>query len=130
MTARVEVPFADARLELLRGITRQMATAEDLQTVLRSIIAAIVERGEAIQTRIHLILEDQDCAICRPRIEAGELEPEPGRALHMVASGGVVSMDHMFHRIPLDSDLPTAQLLRAGRAIHIEDWRPDRGQDH
>ena len=123
MTARVEVPFADPRLELLRGITRQMATAEDLQTVLRSITAAIVERGEAIQTRIFLILEDHDCAICRPRIDAGELKPEPGRALHMVASGGVVSMDHLFHRVPLDSDLPTAQLLRAGRAMHFADWR-------
>jgi transcriptional regulator with GAF, ATPase, and Fis domain len=101
-----------------------MATAEDLETVLRSIVAAIVDSGDAVQTRIFLILEDIDCAICRARIEAGELKPVPGRALHMVASGGVAGMDQVFHRIPLDSDLPTAQLLRAGRPLMIEDWRP------
>ena len=112
------------RLELLRGITRKMATAQDLQTVLQSIIAAIVDGGDAVQTRIFLIVEDIDCAICRARIEAGELKPMPGRALHMVASGGVAGMDHLFHRIPLDADLPTAQLVRAGRALMIEDWRP------
>jgi formate hydrogenlyase transcriptional activator len=101
-----------------------MATADDLQTVLRSILAAIVDGADAVQTRIFLIVEDVDCAICRARIESGELKPVPGRALHMVASGGVAGMDHVFHRIPLDSDLPTAQLVRAGRALMIEDWRP------
>jgi formate hydrogenlyase transcriptional activator len=113
-----------SQFAMLRGITRQMATAEDLDTVLRSIVSAIVERGDAVQTRIFLIVEDHDCPRCRARIEAGELKPEPGRALHMMASGGAVSLDHMFHRIPLDSDLPTAQLVRVGRAVLIEDWRP------
>ena len=120
---RSEDQLTADHLESLRVITRKMATAEDLQSVLRSIITAIVEGGDAVQTRIFLILEDHDCAICRPRIESGELKAQPGRALHMMASGGVVSMDHMFHRIPLDSDLPTAKLVRAGRAVHFEDWR-------
>jgi formate hydrogenlyase transcriptional activator len=115
-----------SQMETLRGITRKMATAEDLETVLKSIVSAIVELGQAVQTRIFLIVEDHECAICRARIEAGEIKATPGRALHMLASAGVVSMDHMFHKVPLDSDLPTAQLLRAGRALHVEDWRPIR----
>ena len=120
----IEEPLLDPQLGMLRGITRQMATAEDFETVLRSIIAALVERGQAVQSRVFLILEDHECAICRARIEAGELKPAPDRALHMVASGGVPGLDNVFHRIPLDSDLPTARLLRGGRAVLIEDWRP------
>ena len=58
--------------ELLRGITRQMATAENMETVLRSIVDALVERGQAVLARIFLLIPDTECPICRTKIEAGE----------------------------------------------------------
>ena len=45
---RSEDQLTADHLESLRVITRKMATAEDLQSVLRSIITAIVEAGHGV----------------------------------------------------------------------------------
>jgi formate hydrogenlyase transcriptional activator len=116
--------LADAQLDMLRGITRQMATADDLDTVLRSIVSALVERGEAALARIFLLMEDRECAVCRAHIEAGEQTATTERVLHLVAASGTPSgIDGSTHRVPLDSELPAAQIVRAGRSFLFEDWR-------
>ena len=41
-------------LEMLRGVTRRVATAESLEVVLQSIAAALVEQADAANARIFL----------------------------------------------------------------------------
>ena len=115
---------AAPHLDMLRGITRQMATSEDFETVLQSIVNAPVERGEAVLVRIFLLLEEQECAICRALIESGELKASNERLLHLVAEGGGPPGSGMvFHRVPLDSKLPVAEIARGRQPFLIEDWR-------
>jgi formate hydrogenlyase transcriptional activator len=112
------------QLEMLRGITRQMATAEDFETVLQSIVRGLVDRGEAVLARIFLLLEDQECTICRKRIDAGQMKATKERCLHLVAEGGgPPGSANLFHRLPLDSKLPVAEIARTRRAYLVEDWR-------
>jgi formate hydrogenlyase transcriptional activator len=119
----IEEPRADARIEMLRGITRQMATAEDLETVLQSITNALVDQGQAVLARIFLLMDDHECAICRRRIEAGEQKAANERVLHLVADkGSPPGTSGVFHRIPLDSKLPAAEMQRTRQAVRIEDW--------
>ena len=59
--ASLDPAFADERLEMLRRITRQMATAEDLETVLRSITTSLAQHGDAILARIFLLVTDREC---------------------------------------------------------------------
>ena len=112
------------QLEMLRGITRQMATAEDFETVLQSIVSGLVDRGEAVLARIFLLLEDQECAICRKRIDDGQMKATKERCLHLVAEGGgPPGSANLFHRLPLDSKLPVAEIARTRQAFLIDDWR-------
>jgi transcriptional regulator with GAF, ATPase, and Fis domain len=112
------------QLEMLRGITRQMATSEDFETVLQSIVSGLVDRGDAVLARIFLLLEDHECAICRARIDAGQMNATKERALHLVAEcGGPPGSFNVFHRVPLDSKLPVAEIARTRRASLIDDWR-------
>jgi formate hydrogenlyase transcriptional activator len=122
-TVRAEEPLSEPRLEMLRGITRQMATAEDLETVLQSIASALVERGGALLSRIFLLMGDLDCRLCRERIEAGTQTLTRERVLHMMAAGGVASNTDLFHRVPLDSELPAALMVRMRRPYVFENWR-------
>ena len=120
----VEEPLADPQLQMLRGITRQMATAEDFETVLQSIVTALVDRGAGILARIFLLMEDHECAICRPRVGTGQMPAFPGRTLHLVAEGGIRPSDPtVLHRVPLDSKLPVAEIARTRQAFVIDDWR-------
>ena len=119
----IEEPLADPRLEMLRGITRQMATAEDFETVLQSIVSALGDREPGILARVFLLMEDHQCGICRPRVEAGQMPAHPGRALHLVAEGGYRPGDPtVLHRVPLDSKLPVAEIARTRQAFCIDDW--------
>ena len=122
MTAHTADGLLPKELEMLRGITRQMATADDLDTVLQSIAHALVERAEAVAARIFLVMEDHECSICRPRIEAGQQTAGAGRALHLVAQAGAVPSG-VPHVAPLDSELPSAQLVRSRQSVLVEDWR-------
>jgi transcriptional regulator with GAF, ATPase, and Fis domain len=119
---------ASAHLETLRAVTRHMATAEDLEIVLRSITAALVERAGAWISRIFLLMRDHECAICRARIAAGEQSASDELALHLAAAAGMEAEARLFfHRIPLDSQLPAASLLRTQNPALIEDWRKAPG---
>ena len=121
--AGAELP-GDASLGMLRGITRQMATADDLETVLRSIVSALAGQDQTVLARIFLLMEDHECPSCRAKIEAGELEATTERVLHLVAAGGVApEVDGVFHRVPLDSRLPVAALARTRQSFVVEDWR-------
>ena len=66
-------------LEMLRGVTRRVATAESLEVVLQSIAAALVEQADAANTRIFLALTDADCPVCQST-GTGEPGPAPVRA--------------------------------------------------
>ena len=119
----IDEPLTDPRLDMLRGITRQMSTAEDLETVLQSITNALVDRGQAVLARIFLLMQDHECATCRRRIDAGEQKATNERVLHLVADqGGPPGSSGLFHRIPLDSTLPAAEMMRTREAVRIEDW--------
>src|SRR4051812_37743269 len=111
--ARVEQAIAAPQLDMLRGITRQMATSEDFETVLQSIVNAPVERGQAVLARIFLLLKEQECAVCRALVESGQIKPSSERVLHLVAEGGSPpGSATVFHRVPLDSKLPVAEIAR------------------
>jgi formate hydrogenlyase transcriptional activator len=117
-------PLADSRLEMLRRITRQMTTAEDLGTVLHSIVNATVDRGDAVLFRIFLLMRDDECAVCRERIEAGEQKGTTDVMLHLVAAGGVAQeISGIFHRVAVDALLPVAQVVRTRKALLTENWR-------
>jgi formate hydrogenlyase transcriptional activator len=124
MTPTVTERPDDARIEMLRRITREMATSDDVETVLQSIANALVTQGGAVLARIFLLIDDNDCAMCRARIEAGVQKASPERVLHLVAAGGDdPGTSGAFHRIPVDSMLPAAEMVRTRQAALIEDWR-------
>ena len=116
--------FADPNLSILRGITRQMATAERLETVLEAIVSAIGDHDQALVVRIFLLMEDQDCAICRPRIETGEQKPSTEPTLHLMAErSNSPSTSGVFHLVPVSSRLPAAEMVRNRSSFLMEDWR-------
>ena len=63
-------------LEMLRGVTRHVATAESLEVVLQSIAAALVEQADATNARIFLALTGGECPVCRSQ-EPGTAGPPP-----------------------------------------------------
>src|SRR5512138_3013195 len=93
-------------LEMLRGVTRRVATAESLEAVLQSIATALVDQAEATNSRIFLALTDAECPVCHAEgnAKSGVLE----RALHCVASAGQTGEEGIPHKVPLDSELPPA----------------------
>jgi transcriptional regulator with GAF, ATPase, and Fis domain len=117
-------PRREMGLDTLRAITRDMATVEDLQVVLRSIVTVLVDQAEAVISRVFLLMRDHECPHCRARIARGEQEACEEVALHMVAfAGGGVDPPEQFHRMALDSPLPAAVLLRSPDPVLIQDWR-------
>ncbi|HJU68287.1 MAG TPA: sigma 54-interacting transcriptional regulator [Gemmatimonadaceae bacterium] len=125
-TPRAPTPArAITPLDTLRTITRQMATVEDLQVVLRSITTTLVDQAAAVIARVFLLMTDHDCPHCRERIARGEQQASDEIALHMVALAGsnLDSPPPEFHRQPLDSQLPAAVLLRSRTPMLIQDWR-------
>jgi formate hydrogenlyase transcriptional activator len=119
-------PALDAPLEMLRGVTRHLATAEELEPVLRSIVSALVERGGAILARIFLLVADDECDVCRRAVAAGALRAGGERALHLFATASSESdTASMFHRVPLDSPFPVAEVIRTRAPLHIDQWQRD-----
>jgi formate hydrogenlyase transcriptional activator len=110
-------------LEMLRGVTRCLATAENLEVVLQSIAEALVEQADATNSRILLALSDAECPVCRSQglPTAAPLSPE--RALHNLASSGLTDSERIPHRIPFDSLLPAGHQWRLRQPLLIEDWR-------
>ena len=130
----VTQPLRDAPLHTLRAITREMATVEDLQVVLRSIAKILVDQAEAVVSRVFLLMRDDECPECRERIARGEQKATDEIALHTVAVAGGGSGPAplpQFHRTPLDSHLPAALLMRTNTPALMEDWRtnPVMAQD-
>jgi formate hydrogenlyase transcriptional activator len=118
--AELEAPF-----QMLRGVTRHLSTADDLDTVLRSIVSALVDRAGAILARIFLPLADDECDVCR-RTPAPGRRPAAERALHLVASASTQPQtESLFHRLPLDSPFPVAEVMRTGAPLHINEWQRD-----
>jgi len=110
-------------LEMLRGVTRHVATAESLEVVLQSIAAALVEQADATNARIFLALTGGECPVCRSQ-EPGVAGPPPSeRALHCVASAGLTDEERIPHRVPFDSELPPAIQWRLRDPVLIDDWR-------
>jgi formate hydrogenlyase transcriptional activator len=115
---------SEPRLDVLRRVTRHMATAENLETVLQSIVNAPIDRGDAVLVRIFLLMNDHECAVCRERIERQEEKSTTERMLHLVAAGGVArEIGGIFHRFSVDSLLPAAELVRTRQSFLLEDWR-------
>jgi transcriptional regulator with GAF, ATPase, and Fis domain len=110
-------------LEMLRGVTRHVATAESLELVLQSIAAALVEQADATNARIFLALTDDECPVCRSQETASSGSVRYERALHCVASAGRTTDEHLPHRVPLDSPLPPAIQWRLREPILIDDSR-------
>jgi formate hydrogenlyase transcriptional activator len=117
-------PGGSARtpLEMLRGVTRHVATAESLEIVLQSIAAALVEQADATNARIFLALTDDECPVCRSREHGGSGPLSYERALHCVAIAGRTDEESVPHRVPLNSDLPPAIQWRLREPILIHDW--------
>jgi formate hydrogenlyase transcriptional activator len=109
-------------LEMLRGVTRHVATAESLEVVLQSIAAALVEQADATNARIFLALTDDECPVCRSQ-GAGATAAANERALHCVAGAGLTTEEHLPHRISFESPLPPAIQWRLRDPVLIDDWR-------
>jgi formate hydrogenlyase transcriptional activator len=109
-------------LEMLRGVTRRVATAESLEVVLQSIAAALVEQADAANARIFLALTDADCPMCHSTGPGGSGPATYERALHCVASAGRTDEKEVPHRVSLDSELPPAIQWRLREPILIAEW--------
>jgi transcriptional regulator with GAF, ATPase, and Fis domain len=109
-------------LEMLRGVTRHVATAESLEAVLQSIAAALVEQARALNARIFLALTEADCPVCQDMRTESPGPASSELALHCVASAGHTAEEGLPHRVPLDSELPPAIHWRLREPILIDDW--------
>jgi len=115
-----------ARLDVLRGVTRHMATAEDLETVLRSITTALVDRADATVAHIFLYLHDQECPVCRTQAAPGPMPPDDQRALHLLAGAGVpFGVGEPVHRVARDSRAPSAELIRTATPVMLQNVADD-----
>jgi formate hydrogenlyase transcriptional activator len=110
-------------LEMLRGVTRHVATAESLEVVLQSIAVALVEQADAANARIFLALTGGECPVCRAQAPGAAGRPPNERALHCVASAGLTDPEHIPHRVSFDSELPPAVQWRRRDPVLIDDWR-------
>ncbi|MDX2122518.1 MAG: sigma 54-interacting transcriptional regulator, partial [Gemmatimonadota bacterium] len=117
-------PSGSARtpLEMLRGVTRHVATAESLEVVLQSIAAALVEQADATNARIFLALTGDECPVCRAQDPGTAGRSLQERALHCVASAGLTDQEQLPHRVPFDSELPPAVQWRLRDPVLIDDW--------
>ncbi len=127
---RVPAPRADAgpegepRLDTLRAVTRHMATADHLDTVLQSIVTALVERANGLFSRLFLYLYDHECDICRARINAGQQVASDQRSLHLLATAGPSrNPNGPRHRMPLDGPRLASEVMRTGTPLHLPDVR-------
>ena len=119
-----------AAIDVLRGVTRHMATAEDMETVLASITTAIVEHAEAAVAHIFLYLHDDECPVCRPGAIAATRPPDAHRALHLLAAAGVpFGVGEPVHRIPWDASSASAALIRTPVPVMIQDVADDARWD-
>jgi formate hydrogenlyase transcriptional activator len=109
-------------LEMLRGVTRHVATAESLEVVLQSIAAALVEQADAANARIFLAVTDDDCPVCRAQPAGPTRALTSERALHCVASAGLTEPEQIPHRVSFDSELPPALQWRRRDPVLIDDW--------
>ena len=109
--------------EMLREVTRRLATAESLEVVLHSIAAALVEHADATNARIFLALADDECPVCRAEAGGSARGPASPRALHCVASAGRTAEEKLPHKVALDAPHPPAILWRLGRSILLDDSR-------
>ena len=121
--ARTAAEITTARLDVLRGVTRHMATVEDLETVLRSITTALVEHADATVAHIFLYLRDDECPVCRTR---ASITSQSQRALHLVAAGGVpFGVGEPVHRIASDATGPSAELILTRTAVLLQNVADD-----
>lgn len=126
LTPQSQGSRVDMQLATLRAITRHMATAENLETVLHSIATALVERANGLFSRLFLYLYDHECDICQARIDSGMQPASDQRALHLLATAGP-SRDPAGpqHRNPIDGPRLAAEIMRTGKPVHREDVRSD-----
>jgi formate hydrogenlyase transcriptional activator len=114
------------RLDTLRAVTRHMATADHLDTVLHSIVSGLVERADGLFSRLFLYLDDHECDICRERIDAGAQVASDQRALHLLATAGPSrNPNGPRHRVPLDGPRLASEVMRTGTPLHLPDVRSD-----
>jgi DNA-binding NtrC family response regulator len=103
-----------ARLDVLRGVTRHMATADNMETVLRSITTALVEHADATVAHIFLYLRDDECPVCSKAAASRQQVVDGPPALHLLAGAGVpFGVGEPVHRISWDVQAPSADLIRA-----------------
>src|SRR5262249_31387879 len=109
-------------LDRLRGVTRGLASTDNLESVLQSITDAMVAHADAAKSRLHLILTDDECPECRTSLDRGRITPRV-KALHLVGESGPIDDGPSQHRIELDSTLPVANVVRGGVPVLIQDWQ-------
>ena len=115
-----------ARLDVLRGVTRHMATADNMETVLRSITTALVEHADATVAHIFLYLRDDECPVCSKAAASRQQVVDGPPALHLLAGAGVpFGVGEPVHRISWDVQAPSADLIRARTAVMIQNVTED-----
>jgi transcriptional regulator with GAF, ATPase, and Fis domain len=92
----------NAHLEMLRRVTRGIATTQALPALLSSVTSAIVEHTGAVISRVFLYRSDDECDVCRAKGDAFPHSSKGERSLHLSASAGVIpSIDGPDHLVPM-----------------------------
>jgi formate hydrogenlyase transcriptional activator len=107
---------------MLRRITRSMATTDDLNQVLDSIVKALIQQPGIILGRIWLLMHDHECDTCRNGPPSGSPPSEGKQALHLHASAGALTeFDREQHLLPLGLPIPPSAVIATGRSIRWND---------
>ena len=114
-----------SRFELLRSITQRVAATDNLDTVLRSIVQALVSLPNMLTSRIFLYQTEEECDVCREGPVG--LARMPGqRALHLGASAGSIThLDRDHHCLPAHFPVPPAQVIHSRQPMRTSDIMSD-----
>jgi formate hydrogenlyase transcriptional activator len=108
--------------EMLRRITRNMASTSDLSAVLRSIVSALVEQSGMVTSRIWLLQDDAECEFCRKEGPVSVAQSYGARMLHLGASAGVIPFEREHHLLPVDFPVPPAQVIGTREPLRLNGY--------
>ncbi|MFN8651807.1 MAG: sigma 54-interacting transcriptional regulator [Gemmatimonadales bacterium] len=105
--------------DMLRAITRNMASTQDLSAVLASVVNALVEQSGMVTSRIWLLQDDGECDFCLKEGPVGLAQSYGARALHLAANAGMVKFEREHHIMPVDFPSPPARVISTREAIRL-----------
>jgi formate hydrogenlyase transcriptional activator len=113
-------------IQILQRATREMATIEDLSTLLDSIASTLVEHAGATLARVFLYESDDECTICRTRKPVTVFSSNGERCLHLAATAGAkTDINDSHHLLPLHVPVAIARVALERRPLLSNDLLRD-----